>query len=105
MTVEAAPERTGIRKAVRAERPVAKVEPQAKEVIPEPAQVTGPIAEVIPLPVAKQVEEKLEDGMPGTPPDGASGVVIPAMYQERGPVHARQVTKRRQANGAQLRLF
>ncbi len=116
VTVEAAPERTGNRKAARAERPVtarikerlverpaAKAGPQVKEVKPEPVQAPEPVAEIIPLPLAKPIEEKPEDGKPGTPPDGASGVVIPAMYQERG--HAGRVARRRQDDGAQLRLF
>ena len=35
----------------------------------------------------------------------ASPLVMPAMYQERVPDHARQVTRSRQGNEAQLRLF
>ena len=104
VTVEAAPERT-VRKAARAERPVtARIRERMVErpvAESEPVAVFEPIAEVIALPVVKPVEEKPADGKP----DGASGAVIPAMYQERGPGHARQVTKRRQADGGQLRLF
>ncbi len=126
--VEAVPDRVGTRKTVRAERPVtarirerlAEVEPHARsgsvgqpkdgrsDANRQEMQVVEksaghPAAQIIPLPVAKPVEEKPEDGTPGTPPDGASRVAMPAMYQERG--HARQVMKRRQAVGAQLRLF
>ena len=119
-TLEAVPVRVGIRKAARAEPPVTtrirelmaevkpqvpKVESQTEEAKPETIQPPEPHAEIIHLSVAKPTEVRPEDDTPATPPDGASGVVITAMYKERGPEQARQVTKRRQADGAQLRLF
>jgi N12 class adenine-specific DNA methylase len=120
VTVEAAPERTGTRKAVRAERPVtARIKERMAEVQPEAAQAelqvddskTEPlktpeqVAQVIALPMAKQVEEKPEDGTPGNLPSGVSGTVIPAMYRERSPGHGERVTRRRQVDEKQLRLF
>ena len=68
----------------------------------EPEQVAAPAAEVIRL-LMRPVEEKPKDEKPGMPPNGASGVVIPTMYQEHG--HAGQVARRRQAEGAQMRLL
>jgi len=93
VTVEAAPVRVGIRKAIRAERPVTQRirERRAAEQVR-----VEPVAEVIPLPVANAnpVREK---------PESPSGVNIPAMYQERG--HAGRVARRRQEDGGQLRMF
>lgn len=118
--VEAAPERT-MRKAVRAERPVTarireRLAPQEAQAEPESAGVAGqaevsrsietpqkvqdtPTAEVIPLPVVSKPASV--DETPMTP--SVAPTAMPAMYQERG--HAGRVTKKRQADGAQLRLF
>ncbi len=127
VTVEAAPERT-VRKAVWAERPVtarirermkevepAKVEPQTsgdasqgetgspdenRQEVQVDAKTAGhPVAEIITLPVARPVEEKPSEGKP----DGVSGVVVPATYQELG--HAGRVARRRSDDAGQLRLF
>ena len=87
-TVEAVPERTGVRKAARAERPVTarirervaerpvavEAEPEV-EAKPEPVNVPQPVVEVIALPEPVK------------------------------PDYRQSVTRRRQGNEAQLRLF
>jgi hypothetical protein len=110
-TVEAAPERTGTRKAVRAERPVtARIREKMVQVEPQSAgqAETGRSDE---NQQEVQVDEKsagqpaerlaLAQAKPEEPP--ASPPAVIAMPVK--PDYRQSVTKRRQGNEAQLRLF
>ncbi len=107
--VEAAPERTGVRKVVRAERPVTarirermgEVEARADETGPD--TMPKPVAEIIPSFVAKPIGEHPVDNTSSTPPAVALEVVMPIIYQGHG--HAGQIMRRRQRGGMQLRWF
>jgi len=98
-TVEAAPERTGTRKAVRAERPVtARIREKLGEQVPvETADKAVPVTVEVKLVPAQMPEEP-----PAVPP--AAVIAMPEPFR---PVngHAKAVVKRRQGSGEQLRLF
>ena len=91
-TVEAAPERTGTRKAVRAERPVtARIRAKLGE---------QPVAEAVEEPAPVPVEVR-----PEPVPEPAPVVIAMPEPVRTANGHAKAVVKRRQGSGEQLRLF
>jgi hypothetical protein len=94
-TVEAAPERTGTRKAVRAERPVTA---RIRERLVEKPVVETP-TKTAEESVPSVIEEKPKPEEPPAPP--------PAVMALPEPINGyrQSVTRRRQGNEAQLRLF
>ena len=92
-TVEAAPERTGTRKAVRAERPVtARIRERAAE-RPAVIEAESPVVEVKPEPVSVPEPVVVEEPRVITLPEPVR------------PDYRQSVARRRQGNEAQLRLF